>query len=638
MEACAPPTSLAAAAERYAENLAWLYRADPELAVRVEATPFSEAPALLPTRDGHFTVQLDSDDGRSIYAHSRYRPITEARQLVDAQPDRDLPACILNGLGLGYHLVELERRYDRPLLIVIEDDLALLKAALCVVDLTAALEGRRLIFLTDTDKGAVHERLVRVNADLMTGLRYVVPPYSQRRALDFQREIRSHISDFVAYGKVQVVTLLHNARITTKNVAFNLGAYLARPGIDQYRERARGYPAIVVAAGPSLARNVDQLAQWTDRAVVVAVQTVFRNLLARGMPPHFVTSLDYNDVSMQFFRGITDAKRTILVAEPKATWHVPDYYPGRKHMLPHKLCEDLLRDVNPKRDRLKGGSTVAHLCFYLAEYLGCDPIIFLGQDLSFTEGLYYSPGMPIERMWQPELNRFNTLEMKQWERVVRNRNILRPAEDIHGRPAYTDEQMFTYAEQFQTDFSRTDRRIIHACEGGMKMRGMEIMTLREAGERFCGRTLPADLFAEDESWTPAVDAKDRAIAALRERLQEVRAMKDIATETVALLKRLEGLVDQPREFNRLVARVDVQRTRIREFEATYRTVVGVSQLAELRRHTADRRLAEIERETAATARRRLTRDREFVSGFVEGCAYLEVVLPDAIARLNEQSP
>ncbi|MCH7870073.1 MAG: hypothetical protein IID33_00070, partial [Planctomycetes bacterium] len=72
-----------------------------------------------------------------------------------------------------------------------------------------------------------------------------------------------------------------------------------------------------------------------------------------------------------------------------------------------------------------------------------------------------------------------------------------------------------------------------------------------------------------------------------------------------------------------------------KYDRTYSLVIGVSQLAELRRHSADRRLGTVKRETPETARRRLKRDREFVESFLDGCAFLEELLPEATARIQE---
>jgi hypothetical protein len=460
----------------------------------------------------------------------------------------------------------------------------------------------------------------------------IIAPYAAQRHADFQTRVRASLQDFICYSRLQMVTVLRNSRITCKNILFNLPAYLARPGVEVLHNRAAGYPAILVAAGPSLARNIDQLASLRQRAVVIAVQTVFKQLLARGIHPHFVTSLDFHEISAQFFHGVEDFHDCILVAEPKAAWQVLEAYRGRAHVLHNELCDVLLEEYAPVRGRLKAGSTVAHLSFYLAEYLGCDPIILIGQDLSFSDGLYYPPGLPIEQTWAPELNRFYTVEMKQWERIVRARPILRTVTDIEGRQTYTDDQLFTYAEQFQTDFARTRARVIHACEGGMRLAGAEIMKLHKAGQRFCTRPLPDRLFAPVAEPLPQ-ELAARAREALGRRLDDIGEVTEIAIAMRGLLAELADKVDHPPEFNKLVAKVDELRTRLRRYERTYRIVVGVSQLAELRRYSADRRLREQGGEQAAAARQRLQRDREFVNAFIDGCEYLEQLLPQAVQRL-----
>jgi len=626
----------------YVKNLAQLYRRQQALAVRLEAVPFSSCPALERTRDGRFTAQLPTANGRAVYLHSRYRPIEEAQQFVEAQSRaedgadgaRAPGAFLLCGIGLGYHLAELLRRHEVARVIVAEQDLALIKAALTVVDISNELHEGRVFFLTSAEKSHVHEVLRPANIDIMLGLKVIALPYATQHRAEFHSQARSALQDFICYARLQMVTVLRNARITCKNILFNLPAYLARPGVEVLRNRAAGYPAILVAAGPSLARNIDQLAGLRERAVIIAVQTVFKQLLARGIPPHFVTSLDFHEISAQFFQGVEDLRDCILVAEPKAAWQVLEAYRGRTHVLHNNLCDVVLGPAAPVRGRLKAGSTVAHLSFYLAEYLGCDPIILIGQDLSFSDGLYYPPGLPIEQTWAPELNRFYTVEMKQWERIVRARPILRTVTDVHGRKTYTDDQLFTYAEQFQTDFAHTRARVIHACEGGMRLAGTEPMRLREAGERFCTRPLPADLFAAGGD-PLSRELQVQAQEAIEKRLADVGEVAEIARTMRGLLDELAERVDRPAEFNKLVPKVDELRVRLRRYEQTYGMVVGVSQVAELRRYSADRRLRAQQHEDADAVRQSLARDREFVSAFMDGCEFLMQVLPQAMRRLGE---
>jgi len=619
----------------YLANLAALYRRDAELAAKLDALPFARVARLERARDGDPTVRLTADDGRAVYAHSRYRPLEEARRLVDELPAVDNPTFFVSGLGLGYHLVELKRRFERPVLIVAEDDLGLIKAALCVHDFSESIEEGRLIILSGADNRALHKRLGACNADLMLGIQFVVLPHTRRCRVEFHDEMRRRLTDFVSFARMQMVTLLKTAQVTFKNIAFNLPSYLAYSGVETLAGRAADYPAIIVAAGPSLARNLDQLHRLRERAVIIAVQTVLHLLRALGVVPHFVTSLDFHEISAEFFRGIDDVGDCTLVAEPKATWHVLDMFDGQKRVLHHRFYDALLREHSPHRGTLRPGSTVAHLALYLAQHLGCDPIIFVGQDLAFSEGMFYMPGSPIEQIWEPELNRFETVEMKQWERIVRNRSILRKVKDIRGRDTYADDLLFTYREQFENDLAGAPQKIIQATEGGVPLVGAEVMPLREAVSRYGTRRLPSDRFS-DEREKAAGALQAQACAALEARIDELKQVQKIAREMNGLLEKLDGLIDRPAEFNRVIVRVDALRMLIRKYDQMYRLVIDVSAAAELRRYTADRRLGAPGTETSETARRRLRRDREFVDSFIAGCGFLERVLPEALARLRER--
>ncbi len=619
----------------YLANLAALYRRDPELAAQVDALPFAQARKLEAARDGNPTARLTADDGREIHIHSRYHPREEADRFVEKLAAVENPTFFISGLGLGYHLLEFERRCDAPVLIVAEDDLGLLKSVLCLHDLAELIGSGRLIFLTSTDKHALHRKLSTCNANVLLGLKLVVLPHAKRYHARFHEQMQRRLTDFVSVARTNMVTLLKNSRITFKNVALNLPSYLENRGIEALAGKAAGYPAIVIAAGPSLARNLEQLGPLRERAVLIGVQTVLRLLHSLDVTPHFVTSLDFHEVSTEFFRGLDHVGDCVLVAEPKATWHVPDMFRGGKRLLWHKHYDVLLQECGPARGRLQPGTTVAHLAFYLAQQLGCDPIIFVGQDLAFSEGMFYMPGSPIEQTWQPELNRFQTIEMKQWERIVRNRPILRTTRDIHGRDTYNDELLFTYREQFESDFAAAGQRIIQASEGGVPLAGAEVMPLRDAAQRFCTRPLPPDLLADTDD-PAAGELKTRACAALERRMEELEQVRKTAREMLGLLGRLEALLEQPAEFNRLIARVDALRTRIHTHDHMYRLVIDVSAQAELRRYAADRDIGTPATETHATARRRLRRDREFVESFLEGCEFLEGTLPEALARVRER--
>ena len=139
-------------------------------------------------------------------------------------------------------------------------------------------------------------------------MKFVDHPASlSRLAAAGAARFKKHVADAVNAVKTAVVTTLVQSDVTFRNMLMNLGHYVTRPGIADLRAVAAGRPAIVVAAGPSLRRNLDLLADSgvRERFVIIAVQTVLKPMLARGIRPHFVTALDYHEISRRFYEGLT---------------------------------------------------------------------------------------------------------------------------------------------------------------------------------------------------------------------------------------------------------------------------------------------------------------------------------------------
>jgi len=658
--------SAAAINQVFLGNMSRLWRHDPRLALAIDEVPPDASLALTPSKKGPMTAVVAAQDGRKLFLHSRYDPQQEARDFCKNLDKTEAYCVILSGFGLGYHVKALFEAYgDEIVVVVSEPDLVTLKTAFEQTDLTRELDTGRLEILTGLAKSTLHERLGRHGTMLMLGTLFAVPPVARDHNVEFHNSCRQAITDYAAFAKMSLLTLVRNAAITCRNIANNLPTYVCTPPADLLRRAFVGCPAILVAAGPSLAKNIDQLQALQDKAVIIAAQTTLRPLLGRGIKPHFVTSLDFSDLSKQFFENVEIPDELVLVAEPKASWHVVDVFRGTSAMNGHRVIlldnEFAHRCVGEglaKRTPMEAGATVMHLAFYLAQWLGCDPIIFVGQDLAFGGHCYYTPGVAIHRAWWSELGRYSTLEMKEWMRIVRQRDILRKVKDVEGRDVYTDEQMFTYLQQFERDFAKSAARIIDATEGGAKKNGAAVMTLADAAVRYCRTPVDPAKFAYLRRPWHDQSRLSPAREALAVRRSEVEAFRAICTETRDLLSELTGLLDSPTEFNRRIVRVDELRTLVQRQGVVFRMVRDVSQLGELQKFAADRRLAvELGRSKAdegggrdggadrakrsadagaakLRAERQLQRDKRLVESLLEGCDELEKILDEAIARFD----
>ena len=620
----------------FLRNMAALWTVEPALAAAIESLHPRRSYPVQPSKAGAPTVSVPTADGRTVCLHSRYQPIEEARRLIDGIQVADRLAFYVFGFGLGYHAELLfERAGEDAILCVFEPDLLLLRTALENRDLSALIESRRVMFFTRTDKGELLARLTPQAALISVGVEQVVHPPSMEVAGDFHRQMQAWLEEFASFSRTSLNTVVLNSRRTAENISRNLAWYVAAPGVSRLRNRHKGEPAVIVSAGPSLRKNKHLLKGLKNRAVLIAVQTTLQPLLEMGVEPHYVTSLDYHDICTRFFEKLPPAVSTELVAEPKASSAIFRMYPGPVSLLGNRFAELMLREMNIGKPELPGGATVAHLAFYLAEHLGCDPIIFVGQDLGFSDGLCYTPGTSYEDVWRPELGPFCTVEMKQWEQIVRERFILRRVPDYQGRPMYTEERLFTYLQQFERDFLQSRSRIIDATEGGAAKRGATPMTLAQAIEQFCGSTLRA---LSDDYPGLRWDRAGECIELLEKRRDEARQIERISGRTLPLLEEIrDHIEDQPR-VNRAIGDVDGLRARMNELGPTYDLITELTQSSQLKRFEADRRISAAKLSGQEKQRRQVARDVENVRGVMEAAADFQRLMDQVIDLIASELP
>ncbi|HVX86280.1 MAG TPA: 6-hydroxymethylpterin diphosphokinase MptE-like protein [Phycisphaerae bacterium] len=675
-----PAPFLTDAHATYVRNLSALFQTDARLAMAIDAVHPADVPVLETAKDGYPTVRVmttppaqsgpgplaaptggGGPGGRQVYLHSRYRPLHEAENWAAAVACEDRYVVAVSGFGLGHHIrALLDRMPHDALLIVAEPNLPLLKAALSVADLAEPLRTARLLIFTSLDRGHLVDRL-EPRSVLFTagaGTLFAAHPASiQADAAGFFSAFQKLITEFVSFTRTGFLTLMLNNVATCRNVANNIGRYATTPTLDLLQNAYPNVPAILVAAGPSLQKNMHLLHEIKGdqdgrgrKAVIIAVQTMLKPLLAAGIEPDFVTSLDYNTVSTRFFENLEESAggplhRLHLVAEAKANWNVLDTFSGSGGgggitLLHNDFAAKLLRDAFPTRAGLKAGATVAHLSFYLAEFLGCNPIILIGQDLGFVDGLYYKPGTAIHETWSPELSRFNTLETKEWERIARSKTILRKIPDIHGHPMYTEEQFFVYLQQFERDFAASRHTVIDATEGGAKKQHVTRMTLRDAIDQYCqlpitSYPLPAN--APWKAWTTDQPrALETTIAALESRRLSAADMKETCERTIPLLHEMIEKQTDPAAMHRLFAEIDRQRAKVNTDPQTFDMVVFLNTIGELRRFNADLSVKTAKADSLDRQKRQLLRDIDYVQNLQTGAERLLAVLDEALARLHRQ--
>ncbi|MDP9173542.1 MAG: DUF115 domain-containing protein [Planctomycetota bacterium] len=616
-------------------NLAALWESDPELATAIESLDENAVYSTEKSKAGAPTVQILTSDGRRVYLHSRHQPIEEARRLLDGVSIEEKMTFYVLGLGLGYHLEQLfDRASDEAIFCMFEPDLRMIRTALEHRDFSKLIRSHRVMWFYEGEKAQLFQRLTPHTALISMGTEIISHASSRQLNEPFYHQTEIWLAEFAAFCRTNMNTLVLNSRKTAENIAKNIGWYAATPSLARLNTHYQSRPAIIVSAGPSLRKNKHLLAGLEQNAVIIAVQTTLQPLLEMGVVPQFVTSLDYHEICSRFFEKLPQSLTTELIAEPKATCAILDMMTGPVNVIGNDFAEGLLRELNLNKPALTSGATVAHLAFYFAEYLQCDPIIFIGQDLGFSDGLCYAPGTSYEDVWRPELSRFCTVEMKQWEQIIRDRPILRQIPDYQGRPMYTEERLFTYLHQFERDFGKTKARIIDATEGGAAKRGATAMPLAEAIAKYCTAPLPA---APQNAPQLRWDLLESCCQCIAKRKEEAVEIEDISRLTLPLLQEVRDHIADQSRVNRAIARIDELRARMDVLGQTYMQITQFTQQTELTRFERDRRLAAERLSGIDRQQRQVERDIDNVKAVIIASQEFAHLMDEVFAQLTRQS-
>ncbi|HVT90340.1 MAG TPA: 6-hydroxymethylpterin diphosphokinase MptE-like protein [Tepidisphaeraceae bacterium] len=619
----------------YLKNLAALWAMEPHLAREVEALSVADASIVVePSKSGEPTARIHASDGRMLNLHSRYKPIDEASKLVDSAATDELVAFYVSGFGLGYHVQELfDRCGDDSIICVFEPDLRILRAAFENRDFSRMIESGRVFWFWRLDKAELFTRLTAWQPSITMGISRIIHPPSLELAGAFHNQMHTWVQEFCAYAHTTVNTLVLNGKRTAENVARNLPWYVATPSLSRLKDQYKGKPAIIVSAGPSLRKNKHLLKDAAGKAVIVAVQTTLQPLLELGVEPNFVTSLDYHDISTRFWENLPRNLKTELIAEPKAASSIFELNPGPLSVIGNEFAESLLAEMKLNKAKLPSGATVAHLAYYVAEHLGCNPIIFVGQDLGFSDGLCYAPGTSYEDVWRPEMGRFCTVEMKQWEQIVRERGIMRKVPDYQGQPMYTEERLFTYLQHFERDFARTKTKIIDATEGGVLKRGAQSMTLHNAITQFCTQPLAAQRAASApiERW----DLLGDCTASLKNRRSEAQQVEQISRKTLPLLEEVRDNLEDQARVNRIIGQIDQLRVQMTQYGACYNMIMQLTQQSELVRFKADRRISAARISGIERQKRQVQRDIDNVNSVIEATIEFQRLMDKTLDHIDQ---
>lgn len=326
-------------------------------------------------------------DGRKL--HSGRDPVREARRFVRGLDIGEATVLVVMGFGSGHVVRALRQRSDATI-IVYESNLEVLRVGLnhgplpadCFVSTTASNLGATLYELFQTgDRG----QLVLWQPSMRLDLPDYAHAVEQTKLAIERAQMRAVTSQVRVEGWLD-----HYLR--------NLPQLTRGPGLAAFKGRFAGTPAIICSAGPSLTKQLPKLADVTDRALVLAVNTAATALGKHGVAPHAVVSVESLDITGQLadLPWLRDVAGFLEMTGNPNIFDLP-FRRIAPVSVDTSACSRFTRKLDPD-NHVNGGFCVAHTAMSIAHVLGCSPIILIGQDLAFAGDKVYAAGTVFEEI------------------------------------------------------------------------------------------------------------------------------------------------------------------------------------------------------------------------------------------------
>ncbi|ELB3254401.1 motility associated factor glycosyltransferase family protein, partial [Campylobacter jejuni] len=451
------------------------------------------------------------------------------------------PFICIYGIGNALLIKNLAKHYKH--LFVFESEIELFILALSVLDLSEELKVYKVVLFDCVAKDL--EIQIAMIFDQQSILEYLSL---------YEMFISSHY--YLKYYEVSILFVnelciksaavaIRNADITCFLPLLTHGQFLQNipsmlesiPFQRILSERKNKFEnAIVVSAGPSLAKQLPLLKAYQDKAVIFCADGALSMLEKEGIIPDYVTNLDFTDLAMKFFQNKENLKQSIIALECAT-------HPNVARSLKAENCMIILRNkALYQRFNLSDfgyidtGTHVSHFSYTLALALGFKNIIMIGQDLAFDEkGNSHSQGFSYGEQFSGE----KTVPTLKTQAYAGKGEVL----------THITWNDYRIKLEYLFACNSKEAKFYNATEGGARINFTEELSFKECCEKLLTKFKPK--FELPKSLTK--NRSDKLLVKFKEKIQKDQEnAKRFLNDALALKQILENILSKdfilPLEF------------------------------------------------------------------------------------------
>ncbi len=468
-------------------NLIILNNKSPELYSLIKKNQNDDQFKISKSKLGVPTLSKILPDGRNKALHSKYNPLHEATQLIDSNYSKEISNYILMGLGLGYHLIDLNKRISaQDRIIIFEKNSAVAKLALSQNDFTEVLSNPAVSFYIGIDPNKIEQILYKDRTNLaIHGYTSITLKTIVELDRDYYQLLMTELNQAYQKYKLDIDTQSVYSKKFYNNIFANAKSIIESPGILQLKNIFSQLPAVLVSAGPSLDKNIGFIKSARNQILVITAATALKPLLKNKIEPDFVIAIDPNEETIESFNIELIPENLWLIYDPCIPYSVSSLFNSRKIIMGSSIeLAKWIIDHSEGKGFIENTSSVAHASFHLAKHMGCEPIILVGQDLSFEGHRMHCTDSFYSQANQDNIGTDRTIKVLDYKKYTEYNPSMASTKDIFEQNSKTTKAMETYKNQFKKEIN-TNSITVNATEGGVNIPGAINVSLKEALNKHC---------------------------------------------------------------------------------------------------------------------------------------------------------
>lgn len=469
---------------------------------------------------------------RGIHLHSAYDPVHEACYWASGYDfDRDYLLFQI-GFGMGYHAkATMEAMDKRAVLVILILDLGLFSRLLSSIDYSDLLSHDRILFF----HAASPEFPYRVLYKLLSAQSLIrsvnIRSFLPEEVLmpELCRNTRHIVINQIRYSTMLFGNDPGDTLIGLKNILDNSRHIIEAP----IMQISQSVPAICVAAGPSLDKQLPLLQKCKGKALILCADTIAHKLILNGIQPDIIGALERDrEVYDRFFEGKDYGTETVFLGQCVVDPRVFNSFRGPK-IVSFRQPTIFERSFACWSGGflLDPGMSVAHLNAAYAVAMGCDPVILIGQDLA------YGP----EGQTHAKQTVYNNEASNEFDPTSGTQDIW--LDGYYGSPvrSHTGWKMFLDWFELAIIKWQTSSRVINATEGGARISGATQLTFQDTYDQYVkNNTLNFSLL--HKSPEKRLEICHNYLSNMNAFIEEVNDFNAEACKAKSLIADLEALV------------------------------------------------------------------------------------------------